>query len=420
MQINANTMYNSLMIAHRINNLKSYVAKSSEKLSSGKAINSASDSPSDILRISRMSSQIRGSQAAQRNIQNAMSLAQVMDSSLEQMHNMGLRLKELSVQYNNSTLSAEDKSIIEQESTELIKEMSAIMENTNFAGLNVFAKNKYEFQTGNSLTDKAALVNPLFDKKIIIESTASIPAKDKEVISRTYDISMQLPFGYNLPGEIKLNLKDVEKDQDIKFTINTGSNQISEGKLNFVDDDTARFELHVKSNSFFGYHYNIKLTGTIELNENADKTDLSGEGTYTIDHDCDGLSGKITFTLKTQEENPATPEVPGEQEEMAFKDIDKIPIGTILKEDFVDKNILNPLASSRASIGVTQNMLEFKISRQQETEVITTDALSKIEDVDMAKEMLAKVKNELLLQTNIQLLSQNLDDQRSYVLGLLL
>ena len=122
-------------IVNRINALRNYVEKSTEKLSTGKAINSAADSPSDILRINRMSSQIRGTRAAQKNIQDAMSLLQVMESSLTQMHDMGLRLKELSIQYNNSILTADEKGIIEKESTELVKAMKWIMENTYFGVL---------------------------------------------------------------------------------------------------------------------------------------------------------------------------------------------------------------------------------------------------------------------------------------------
>jgi flagellin-like hook-associated protein FlgL len=412
-------MYNNLMIVYRINTLRNYVEKSVERLSMGKAINSAADSPSCILRISRMSSQIRGTHAAQRNIQDAMSLSQIMESSIAQMHDMGLRLKELSILYNNSILTSEEKAIIEKESIELVKEIKTIIDNTMFSGINVFAKDKFIFQTGNSIKDEITIENPLYSKMIIVKPTPSTPTDNKEVISRTYDISMKLPFGQSLTGEIKVNLKDLEKNKHVDFTINTGIGEASKGKLSFIDDNTARFDLHVKSGDIMGHHLNIKLTGTIELNGNSNKTDLSGEGTYTMDREFGGWSGKIGFTLRSQEEIPRTPKPPCEEEKINFKDIDKIPIGTILKGDFVDNNILNTLAGSRAIIGGKQNILEFRLSRQQQTEEIMTNALSKIEDLDMAKEIMLKTKNDLLLHTNLQLLSQNLDDHKNYILQLL-
>lgn len=442
MPINSISTFSNLMLVNRINTFRGYVEKSTERLSTGKSINSAADSPSDILRISRLSSQIRGTQAAQRNIQDAISLTQIMDNSLAQMYDMGLRLKELSVQYRNSSLYVDEKDMIEKEAAELIKEMKVIMEYTKFNGINVFKHDRYEFQTGNTINDKATIENPLEGKEIIYHTPAapsvpstpsvpSIPSENKEVISRTYDIRMQLPFGQSLPGEIKLNLKDVEQDKDINFSINTSSGEPSKGKLNFVDDDTARFEINYKSDNIWGHPYNIKLTGTIELADNADKTNLAGEGTYKMDIEFGGWSGKITFTLKSQEEVPIPPDNPdppddpnppgnpGEEKRYDFEDIDIIPIRDILDGDFVDKNILSTLAGSRANIGAMQNILEFKMSRQAGIEVIMADTLSRIEDVDIAKEMMEKVKYDLLLQTNLQLFSQNLDDQRNYVLQLI-
>lgn len=430
MPINANTMYYNLTLANRINMYKASLEKSTERLSTGKVINSAADSPSDILRISRLRSQIMGSHAAQRNIQDALSLTQVMDGALSQMQDMGLRLKELSVRYNDSAITADERSVIEKEAIGLAKEMKMVMESTEFGGINVFGNSQYYFQTGNSVNDNITIKNPLSDIEINAHTQStginalSAPSVDKETTTKTYDISVNAPSGQSLTGEIDLNLKDVEKDKDIDFTINTSNGETSKGKLSFIDDDTARFELHVKK-SVLGCDFNIKYTGTLQLNSSASKTDLSGEGSYTLDSQFGGSSGKVTFTLKSQEEDPtdpgdpSDPGDPGNGGDIDFEDIDKIPVSQLLRGDFVDKNILQPIANSRAGVGIEQRLLEYRLTRQTATEEITTNALSKIEDADMAKELMNKMRSDILLQTNIQLLSQNLDDQRNYILDIL-
>ena len=135
---------NNYGISNQMNYYKTAIAKSNEKLSTRKRINSASDSPADMLRISKFNSQVRGSQVAQRNIQDGISMLQTADVSLGNATEMGQRLKELSVQYNNETLSVEDKSLIEQEAKELTKGLQDTLKNTKYNEIEVFDKKKYK------------------------------------------------------------------------------------------------------------------------------------------------------------------------------------------------------------------------------------------------------------------------------------
>jgi len=146
-----NNVYGILLRNMQINSRLS--ATATERLSTGKRINHASDSPSDMLRISRLNSKIRGTEVAGRNIQDGISLIQTTENSLNQIQNMGQRLKELSVSYNNGTLNDDDKKVIENESKELLKEIQNIQEKTDFNGQKVFSKDKYTIQTGSEAND---------------------------------------------------------------------------------------------------------------------------------------------------------------------------------------------------------------------------------------------------------------------------
>jgi len=438
MYINTNTMFNNLSIVNRINSYRTNLEKTTERLSTGLAINSAADSPSDILRISRMQSQIIGSHAAQRNIQDALSLTQVMESAFTQMYDIGLRMKELSMLYNNSTATAEEKGLIEKESTELLKEMKLIIDTTAYGGINVFQQDQFYFQVGYSVSDSITIGNPLITNQAATNSgSISLASNTKAVstaetnalASKDYDISVKLPDGETLSGKIKLSMSDVEQGKDIDFTISTSNGDVSKGKLRFVDVNTGRFELHVHTKGTHGTNQNIKYTGTLVLKSNANRTDLSGEGIYTLDTEFGGLTGKVTFTMQGQEpadpvdpahpSNPSTPNPSVAPGSIDFGNIDKIPVKTLLTGDFIDKNILVSMAGFKTSIGIDRNILEFRLSRQKETETNMTSALSKVQDADMAQELLNKLKHDLLLQTNIQLLTQNMEDQRNYVLKLL-
>lgn len=153
MQIN--NFYTNLSMINRLNTYNKLAGDSLHRLSSGTKF--LKDNPSDILKINKLNSQIRGSQAAQRNIQDGISFLQVKESAVDEMDSIAKRLKELSVQYNNGTMTNENKQNIEKESELLLKEMQRIKENTSFNGKSVFTNDKFIIQSGSNVEDKINL-----------------------------------------------------------------------------------------------------------------------------------------------------------------------------------------------------------------------------------------------------------------------
>lgn len=153
-----NTNFASInTLINNINLSKKQSILHTQRLSTGLKINSAADDPSMMLRINRLNSAIRGHDAASKNVQDGMSLIQKAQDSLSVMNNMAQRLKELSVQYNNETISTDDKASIEKESVALLKEMNNIRDNTEFNGQNVFSKSQYNLQIGDKSTENFTL-----------------------------------------------------------------------------------------------------------------------------------------------------------------------------------------------------------------------------------------------------------------------
>lgn len=85
-----------------------------------------------------MRSQLKGLEQANKNSQDAVSYLQTAEGALNEVSSILVRMKELSVQRSNGTLSAEDQGAIDLEATQLTEEITNIVEKTKFNGITVF------------------------------------------------------------------------------------------------------------------------------------------------------------------------------------------------------------------------------------------------------------------------------------------
>jgi flagellin len=111
------------------------VAKSMERLSSGYRINRAADDAAGLAISEKLRGQIRGLSQAQRNAQDAVSLVQTAEGSLNEIHSMLQRVRELAVQYQNGTLSSSDKTAITAEAAQLLSEVERLGSSADFNGI---------------------------------------------------------------------------------------------------------------------------------------------------------------------------------------------------------------------------------------------------------------------------------------------
>lgn len=117
------------------------VSKSSESLNStmshlasGMRINSAKDDAAGMGIASRMTSQIRGTDQAARNSNDAISATQTAEGALTQSSNILQRIREVAVQAANDTNSADDRKSLQAEVTQLQSELDDISRDTSFNG----------------------------------------------------------------------------------------------------------------------------------------------------------------------------------------------------------------------------------------------------------------------------------------------
>jgi flagellin len=112
-------------------------AASMERLSSGYRINRAADDAAGLAISEKMESQIGGLDQAQRNAQDGVSLVQTAEGSLNEVHSMLQRVRDLKVQYQNGTLDTSDKSAIVSEVKQLATEIGNIRDQTKFNGISL-------------------------------------------------------------------------------------------------------------------------------------------------------------------------------------------------------------------------------------------------------------------------------------------
>jgi flagellin len=125
------------------------LAKSMERLSSGLRINRAADDAAGLAISQKLTAQIKGVDQAGRNVQDGISLVQTAEGSLNEVHSMLQRVRELAVQYSNGTLSTSDKAAINSEVTQLTDEIERIGGTAQFNNIHLLdSAQTISFQVG--------------------------------------------------------------------------------------------------------------------------------------------------------------------------------------------------------------------------------------------------------------------------------
>jgi len=112
----------------------SEIGKRLTRIASGLRLNQASDDAAGLAVGEVFTSQTRGLDAASRNIQDFMSLAQTAEAGLGEIQDMSQRMNELAIQASNGTLSTEDRQVIQTEIDQLVQEIDRQSSSAQFNG----------------------------------------------------------------------------------------------------------------------------------------------------------------------------------------------------------------------------------------------------------------------------------------------
>ena len=135
--LSINTNMGALNASQSSYSVNKSMETSMARLSSGKRINTGSDDAAGLFITKRMSTEIQGLNQAVRNASDAQAFLQTAEGALEEVHTILLRIRELAVQSSNGTYTAQDRTALQAEVTDLQSEITRISTDTTWNNLNM-------------------------------------------------------------------------------------------------------------------------------------------------------------------------------------------------------------------------------------------------------------------------------------------
>jgi flagellin len=367
-------------------------AKSVQKLSSGLRINSAADDAAGLSISEKLRAQTRGLAQAQRNAQDGISMIQTGEGALNEVHSILQRMRELSVQAANGTLTSSDQGAISTELTQLGSEIDRIGNTTQFnsktllnGGLNSTVSAGSGVVTGTILASSGAVVSSLD----VSNATAS----------HTFSLS-----GCTTTNTVTLTDTTSNVSQTVSVSDLTSANNGTE-QLNF---------------STLGV--SMTLSG---CSANTTKTNLINDLVGKSNVQTAASGGAVTFQIGANNQQTMS---------VSMKDSRSAAIGagngsgyTSLSQavsDFATQvtagtgaaaaqnlmlsidQAITDVSNNRSNLGAAQNRLEHTISNLGVAQENLTASESRIRDVDMAAEMVSFTKTGILQQAGQAILAQ--------------
>ena len=148
--INFNSYTSTQFIHRNLSNQVKQITEVSERLSSGKRINHASDDTYAIGPIARLNSKILSISKGVQNGGEAKILSQTADGALSEIDNLLIRVRELAVQGSSTSLTTADRSSLQVEIDAYLAEIDSLVKVTNFNAIKLLdgSTSKVSFMVG--------------------------------------------------------------------------------------------------------------------------------------------------------------------------------------------------------------------------------------------------------------------------------
>lgn len=182
MSLTINTNIAAMDAARNLNNTERAIGSAMERLSSGLRINSAADDVAGYAISQRLQAQVNGLNQATLNSQDAVSLSQTAQGSLNDVSQMLQRIRELAVQFANGTTSESDKKAIESEATQLKEEIKRVGETTKFNEVGLLKEEAtIKFQVGANDEELISVKTIALEKAVEKVELKSIKSIDEAI-----------------------------------------------------------------------------------------------------------------------------------------------------------------------------------------------------------------------------------------------
>lgn len=385
MALTVNTNVASLNTQRNLSNSSNALQTTMQRLSTGSRINSAKDDAAGLQIANRLGSQISGLNVAVKNSNDGISMAQTAEGALQQSTNILQRMRDLALQAANGSNSDSERTALNDEVTQLKKELDRISNTTTFGGRQLLdgSFGVTSFQVG-------AAANEII--------SVGIDEMSSESLKGTYFAKDVASGSFATAGASGVTEAGVGTVTIVKSDGTSGTVDVSFK----VGDDQDAVDAKIAA------AINDANLG-IGINKNADD---AYEAIVRADSDGEAAVTSITFSAGT-----ASGLTSGTA--FAIADTDKVAAddSTVKKIDIsnaagaqsavlVIDDAIKQIDSQRAELGAVQNRFENTIANLQNIGENVSAAKGRIQDTDYAAETAALSKNQILQQAGTAILAQ--------------
>ncbi len=457
MQINRNM--SAVVANNQLLGIEERLSASIERLSSGLKINRASDNPAGMAISNKMKAQIDALDKAEANAADGISVVQIADGALNEVSSILQRMRELSVQAANGLNSFNDRQSMQDEVSELVKEVDRISSDTEYntkklldgsSNVRVYGENGSRYQVSDSVDAKVYSLNveavalqasvaldysePGADGMIIINGVGAQITQgmtQEEYLQAVRIAATEAGCSVEIDGNQMVILSDhygYEEELSVSMTeelavaegFDANAQYVAEEKIYKIDTVGADAVVSVPTDleaSGFTTTTTIECTGNRVV-----VTDNDG---FSIDFLLDAEYQPIAdaqngnFEIDVTDIGSLTIQIGANEHQTMDVRIDEISAYTLYLDgvDIAVKNgadralstlddAIAKVSAARSRIGAFQNRLEYaETSLSSAVENITT-AYSGLLDTDMAEEMTEYTQQNILNQAAISVLSQ--------------
>ena len=337
-------------------NNTSALSKNLEKLSSGYKINRAGDDAAGLAISEKMRAQITGLDKAQDNAKDGISLVQTAEGALTEVHDMLNRMYELAEQSANGTFEdGTDRTQLQKEVDQLKSEIDRIADSANFNGIKLLDGS---MKTGTTVNIAADTISGTVDQKDIKLTTAG----------------GKVNFGTTFKSGDNVTINGVTYTYASQATGSDGKTfkdfntlKSAAGKNGVTIGGTASAATFTKAGKDL----------TLQIGDTSEKFNQLQVSINDCHVDALGLTD-----MKISDQDSAA------------KALNSI------------KSAINYVSDVRGTLGATQNRLDHTINNLSVMQENIQDAESTIRDTDVADEMMAYTKNNILIQSAQAMLAQ--------------
>nr|WP_027872355.1 flagellin [[Eubacterium] cellulosolvens] len=393
---------------------RSGLSKNLEKLSSGFRINRAADDAAGLAISEAMRSKINGLDQATANANDAIGLIQTEEGALTETHSMLQRMTTLATQAANGTYNSTSRASIQKEMDELGNEIDRIANNTDYNGIKPLAADSNKNVGGENNDNKLNMTMQIgptkgevldlkgqdMTLKGIFESLDTIKEANGTVgyLSSFTGIRGARTVIRDLIADNRLDIDQAERDLTNAVKEAAEKTGISVPSSFYVTIDLPMsIEVELGSDCDTATIHNAGSLFTEVTHTNGNAMSAALREAYTILDGVQKCKGETADSLNDGKEYI----------QVTASGVDGDDVTS--NANRVIKNIqtaIDHVSRYRAELGAKQNRLEHTINNLQVTSENTIAAESRIRDTDMAKEMAAYTKNNILSQAAQSMLAQ--------------